>query len=181
MGREIRANYSQTLLFPPSVEDWVGEDHPARFIRDFVDALDLAAMEFCVPTSDVGRPAYAADLMLKVWLYGYIHKIRSTRKLEKACREHMGLIWLTGMNGPDHNSLWRFMNGNKKSFSQFFKKSVQVAFKCKLVGMVVNAIDGTKIRAASSRERVVNAEGLEKMLERLDRSIADFMTEIERC
>jgi hypothetical protein len=92
----------------------------------------------------------------------------------------MGLIWLTGMNAPDHNSLWRFMDSNKKALSQLFRKSVQVAAKCKLIGMVVNAVDGTKIRAASSRERVVNTEALEKMLERLDRSIADFMTEVER-
>jgi hypothetical protein len=118
--------------------------------------------------------------MLKVWLYGYLHRIRSTRKLEKACLENMGLIWLTGMNAPDHNSLWRFMDSHKKAISELFKKSVQVAAKCDLIGMVVNAADGTKIKAASSRERVVSAEALEKMLERLDRSIADFMTEIER-
>jgi transposase len=180
MGHEIRADYGQVLMFPPSVEDWVGPDHPARFIRDLVDSMDLAAMGFRVPSSEVGRPGYASDLLLKVWLYGYFHRIRSTRKLEKACREHMGLIWLTGMNAPDHNSLWRFMDSNKEAVSELFKQSVQVANKCKLIGMVVNAIDGTKIRAASSRERVVSAEGLEKMLERLDRSIADFMTEIER-
>ena len=61
MGREIRADYEQTLMFPPSVEDWVGEDHPARFIRDFVDALDLGRMGFMLPDSEVGRPRYAAD------------------------------------------------------------------------------------------------------------------------
>jgi transposase len=180
MNREIRADHDQVLLFPPSVEDWVGPDHPARFIRGMVDSLDLGAMGFSMPGSEVGRPAYAADLLLKVWLYGYFHRIRSTRKLERACREHMGLIWLTGMNAPDHNSLWRFMDSNKQALSQLFKQSVHVAAKCKLVGMVVNAVDGTKTRAASSRERVVSLEGLEKRLERLDRSVADFMTEIER-
>jgi transposase len=180
MGHEIRADYDQVMMFPPCVEDWVGPDHPGRFIRDFVDSLDLKALGFRVPETEVGRPGYAADLMLKVWLYGYLHRIRSSRKLEKACHENMGLIWLTGRNAPDHNSLWRFMDANKKAVSQLFKKSVQVAAKCKLIGMVVNAVDGTKIRAASSRERVVSTVGLEKMLERTDRSIADFMTEIER-
>jgi transposase len=167
-------------MFPPCIEDWVGLDHPARFIRDFVDSLDLKSLGFRVPNTEVGRPCYAADLLLKAWLYGYLHRIRATRKLETACHENMGLIWLTGMNAPDHSSLWRFMNSNKSALCALFKKSVQVAAKCKLVGMVVNAVDGTKIRSASSREEVVSAEGLEKMLERLDPSIADFMTEIER-
>lgn len=180
MKREIKAEYDQLLMFPPSVEEWVGEDHPARFIRDFVEALDLRGLGFGVPTSEVGGPFYAPDLLLKAWVYGYLNKIRSSRKLEKACREHMGLIWLTGMKTPDHNSLWRFFDSNKKAMSRLFKQSVQIAAKCGLVGMVVNAIDGTKIRSASSRERVESSVGLEKLLEGLDRSIADFMTEIER-
>ncbi len=180
MSHEIRADYSQVLMFPPCVEDWVGPEHPARFIRDMVDSLDLGVMGFRVPDAGAGRPPYGADLMLKVWLYGYFHRIRSTRKLETACREHMGLIWLTGMNVPDHSSLSRFMGLNKKALCELFKQSVQVAAKCKLIGMVFNAVDGTKIRAASSRERIVSVEVLEKMLERLDRSIADFMTEVER-
>jgi transposase len=92
----------------------------------------------------------------------------------------MGLIWLTGMNAPDHNSLWRFCNSNKKGLGKVFKESVQVAARCNLVRMVVNAVDGTKIRAASSGDGVVSAKALEKTLERVDRSIAEFMTEVER-
>lgn len=181
MSHQIRADYDQLLMFPPSVEEWIGPDHPARFIRDFVDSLDLESLGFSVPSSEVGRPGYAPDLCLKVWIYGYWNRIRSTRKLEKACREHMGLIWLTGMHAPDHNSLWRFLDSSKKALSGLFKKSVHVAVKCKMVGMVAHALDGTKIKANSSRERMASAEGLERMQEKLDRSVADFMTEIERC
>jgi len=180
MGRQIRADYDQIMLFPPSVEDWIGPEHPARFVRAFVDSLDLEAMGFEISGSEVGRPGYAADLLLKVWLYGYLSRIRSTRRLEQACREHMGLIWLTGMKVPDHNSLWRFCDSHKKGLGEVFKKSVQVAASCELVGMVVNAVDGTKIRAASSGGGVVGAKVLEKTLERVDRSIAEFMTEVER-
>lgn len=180
MGRQIRADYEQQLMFPPSVEDWIGSDHPARFIRDFVDSLDLEAMGFHVPDPGPGRPGFAADLLLKVWLYGYLNRIRATRRLEKACREHMGLIWLTGMNVPDHNVLWRFVDANKKVLSQVFKQSVKVAFKCEMVGMAIHAIDGTKIKSKSSWNKMRSSEGLEKMQERLDRSVADFMTEIER-
>ena len=180
MGHEIRADYDQMYFLPPSVEDWVPQDHPARFIREFVDSLDLGEMGFRVSKCEVGRPSYASDLLLKVWLYGYFSKIRSTRSLEKACRENMGLIWLTGMNTPDHNSLWRFFHNHKAQLKEIFKQTVQVAAKCKLIGMVVNALDGTRIRATSCSRGVVKSERLEKMLEQLDRSSADFMTEIER-
>jgi transposase len=180
MKREIRADYDQMLMFPPSVEDWIGEDHPARFIREFVGSVDLRELGFVVPSSEVGGSFYAPDLLLKVWLYGYMHGIRSTRKLERACREHMGLIWLTGRNAPDHNSLWRFFDTNRNSISQLCKQSVKVAVKCEMVGMAVHAIDGTKIRSNSSWNKMVTGEALEQMQEKLDRSVADFMTEIER-
>jgi transposase len=180
MGREIRADYDQMLMFPPSVEQWVEEDHPARFIRDFVEELDLRQLGFNVPLSEVGGRFYAPDLLLKVWLYGYLSRIRSSRQLERACREHMGLIWLTGGNAPDHNSLWRFLNANRLAMSELFKQSVNVAFKCDMVGMAVHAIDGTKMKSSSSWGKMCGAKGLEKIQERLDRSVADFMTEIER-
>jgi len=185
MVREIRADYDQIWMFPPSLEDWVGHDHPARFIRDFVDMADLEELGFRIPACEMGRPPYAADQLLKVWLYGYFNRITSSRKLERACREHMGLIWLTGMQAPDHNSLWRFFKANKKAMRAVFKQSIQVALKSDLIGLALHAVDGTKIRARSSNDKVrsKNELGLmlEKLVERLDRSIADVMTEIERC
>lgn len=181
MVRQIRGDYDQQLLFPPSVEDWVGADHPARFLRDLVDTLDLAELGFLVPECRTGRPPYAPDLLLKVWLYGYFNGIHSSRKLERACREHMGLIWLTGMHAPDHNSLWRFCASNKTAMKSLFKRSVQVAMKAGLIGLALHAVDGTKIKTKSSNDGVRKEYRLEKMLERLDRSASDFMTEIERC
>jgi transposase len=181
MSREIRADYEQTLMFPPSVDDWLGEDHPARFIRDFVDALDLLGLGFVVPDSAVGRPRYASDLLLKVWLYGYINRIHSSRKLEQGCRENMGLIWLTGLNAPDHSSIWRFWRDNKKQIREVFKKTVRVAVRSGLIGLALHAIDGTKIRASSSRDGVKKREELNKILESLDERIDTVMEEVERA
>jgi len=181
MSRQIRADYEQTWMFPPSVEDWVGQNHPARFIRDFVDALDLAEMGFVLHDAGVGRPGYAADLLLKVWLYGYMHKIRSSRGLERACQENMGLIWLTGRNAPDHSSIWRFWRDNKKRIRKVFKKTVQVAARSDLIGLALHAIDGTKIPASSSRDGVKNRARLNELLQTLDERIDAVMEEVERA
>ncbi|WP_041286444.1 transposase [Desulfomonile tiedjei] len=162
MGKQIRADYEQILMFPPSVEDWVAKDHPARFIRDFVDSLDLSELGIEVPDSDTGRPPYAPDLLLKVWLFGYFNRIRSTRKLEKGCLENMGLIWLTGMNAPDHNSLWRFFKANRKSLRHLFRQSIRVALKADLIGLALHAVDGTKIQAVSSNDKARGREHLER-------------------
>ena len=185
MGKQIRADYEQILMFPPSVEDWVGKDHPARFIRDFVDSLDLSELEIEIPDNDTGRPPYAPDLLFKVWLFGYFNRIRSSRKLEKGCRENMGLIWLTGMHAPDHNTLSRFFTANKKSLKHLFRQSIRVALKADLIGLALHAVDGTKIQAVSSNDKARGRNSLERTLEtlseRLDRTIADAMTEIERA
>jgi transposase len=181
LGRQIWADYQQILMFPPSVEDWVTQDHPARFIRDFVDALDLEGMGFVVHDAEVGRPGYAADLLMKVWLYGYLNRIRSPRGLERGCKENMGLIWLTGLKAPDHSSIWRFWRDNKKRIREVFKKTIQVAVRSDLMGLALHAIDGTKIPARSSRDGVKDRKKLNKLLERLDERIDAAMEEVERA
>ena len=185
MVEPIRPDYDQTMMFPPSIEEWVGADHPARFIRDLVDELDMDGLGFKTHACRTGRPPYSADMLLKVWLYGYFNRILSSRKLEKACREHMGLIWLTGMNPPDHSTLSRFFKENRKGIKGIFKQSVRVAVRSDLVGLALHAVDGTKIPAMCSNDGVRNREQLQERLEaiqeRLDRSLVDVMTEIERC
>jgi transposase len=150
MAQPIAPDYGQQFLFPPALEDWVPADHPARFLREFVDQLDLAALGFARPTAVEGRPPYAPSLLLKIWLYGYFHRIRATRKLEAACREHLALLWLTGLIQPDHNSLWRFWRNNQKALRGLFKQSVEVAVRAGAVGLALQAVDGTKIEAAAS-------------------------------
>src|ERR1035438_8001487 len=100
MAQPIAPDYGQQFLLPPALEDWVSADHPARFLREFVDQLDLTALGFAMPAAVEGRPPYASSLLLKIWLYGYCHRIRSTRKLETPSREHLSLPCLPGRIHP---------------------------------------------------------------------------------
>ena len=181
MSEEIHADYAQQFLFPPCLEDWVGADHPARFIRVFVEALDLPKLGFPERPSAEGRPPYANDLMLKVWLYGYLTRIRATRELERACREHLSLLWLTGRHTPDHNTLWRFWHENRKALREVFRAGVKVAAEQGLVGMVCHAVDGTKIRAVASGRTMEKRKDLEKALAQVEKSITEMEAAIEQA
>jgi transposase len=143
--------------------------------------LDLKKIGFEEDEGDEGRPHYAAELLLKVWLYGYFRRIRSSRGLEQACRENLGVLWLTGMNEPDHNTLWRFWKKNKKQLPQIFRHGVQIAAKANLVGLVLHAVDGTKIASAASPEKGLHRKSLEKQLARIDESIEKMMKEVEQA
>jgi len=178
MGKEICVNYDQIFLLPPSPEDWVPKDHPARFIRDFVESLDLRSLGFKESDSLDGRPPYSVDMLLKIWLYGYMNKIRSSRKLEGACLESMSLIWLTGAHYPDHNTLWRFWSVNRGALRAVFRQVVYVALKADLVGLVLHAIDGTKIGADVSSGKVWRRGELGQILTALDASIEEVMEQI---
>jgi len=174
MAQPIAPDYGQQFLFPPALEDWVPADHPARFIREFVDQLNLAKLGFAMPASDEGRPPYALSLLLKIWLYGYFHRIRSSRKLEVACREHLSLVWLTGMIAPDHNSLWRFWKENQKALRQIFKQTVQLAARTGAIGLALQALDGTRIQAACSGPKGWSKDYMEKLLAQLDGALEEI-------
>jgi len=179
MAQPIAPNYGEQFLFPPALEEWVPADHPARFLREFVDQLDLAQLGFGMPTAVEGRPPYAPSLLLKIWLYGYMHRLRSTRKLEAACREQLSLLWLTGLHQPDHNSLWRFWRENKKALRALFKQSAQLAVRSGLVGLVLQAVDGTKIEAASSGHSGWGKKALQELLQKLDAELDQVEAEIQ--
>lgn len=173
------ADYMQQLLFPPSLEDWIGKDDPARFIREVVEQLDMKTEGFEMPELKTGAPPYAPELLLRVWLYGYWKGIRSCRKLELACRETIPFVWLSGNLQPDHNTLWRFFQANKKAIHNFFKTTVKSAVQLGMVEFVLQAIDGTKIQAVCSGYGSYNQEHLEKKLNKLDGQIEAMEKEIE--
>jgi transposase len=173
MAQPIAPDYGQQFLFPPALEDWVPADHPARFLREFVDQWDLPKLAFVMPGAGEGGPPYAPSLLLKIWLYGYFHRIRSTRKLETACREHLSLLWLTGLIVPDHNSLWRFWSENKKALREVFQQTVTLAVRTGAVGLALQALDGTKMEAAASSPQGWSKAYMEKLLAQLDAALEE--------
>ncbi len=177
----IDADFDQLHILPPSIEDWVGPTHPARFICCFVESLDL--MDLGIEVRDfgtAGRPPFAPALLLRLWLYGYFKKIRSSRKLEEACRNDLGFIWLCGNQVPDHNTLWRFWSQHQKAIRNLFKQSVTTSCEMGLVGLTLQAVDGTKIQAAAHAGKKYDKEDLAKRIERLDEQIKVLEEEIER-
>jgi transposase len=178
MRRIITAEHGQGLLLAPSVEDWVGPEHPARFVREFVATLDLKQVGLDTLRREEGGVAYDPRVLLGVWLYGYLRKVRSTRALERACREEMGFIWLTGNCRPDHNALWRFWNAHRAGIRALVTQSVRVAMKLELVGLVVQALDGTKIQACCSGRGGYDRAHLEKLLARVDQQLREQEAQI---
>ena len=181
MSYEKYANYDQQWMFPPTLEDLLPKDHPARMVREYVDSQDLERLGFRVRLSDAGRPNYSSNLLLKVWLYGYVTRIRTTRQLERACMDQIAMLWLTGMHSPDHTTLWRFWRDNRKGIRKLLKQLLQVAVSCELVGLVLHAVDGTKIQSSASEEEGLHRTTLEKKLKRLDEAITEIMQQTEQA
>jgi transposase/IS5 family transposase len=168
MPHHIDANYDQYYFLPPCLEDWVPADHPARFIREFVNQLDLSDLTHAPSSSTEGRPRYSNKLLLKVWLYGRMHKMKSSREMEIGCYRDIGLIWLSGANYPDHNTIWRFYNKNAPHLKKILKQLIAIAVKGGLVGLVVQALDGTKIEALTGGNKGCSKAILKRILANLD-------------
>lgn len=167
------ADYDQIHLLPPALEDWIPPDHPARFVRTFVEvALAAGDVKLDWVQGEGGAPGYAGALLLRVWLYGYYEGVRSCRGLEKALRDRLPFIWLAGMLVPDHNTLWRFFGRNKTVLKALFKRTLKVALEANCLGFVLHALDGTRIPAASATRSGQHREVLEARLGKLDEAIA---------
>lgn len=176
MSRIINPDYGQAFLFSPNLEEWIGPEHPARFIRAFVDNLDLASLGITWGSASLrGQPSYSAAMLLKIQLYARFLGIRSFRKMELSCKDHLGMLWLAGLLAPDHNTLWEFFRKNKAGLRRVFQQSVLVALDANLVAFALHALDGTKVQAA-----VANASGWHRMrLEERLAQLAEGIAEIE--
>jgi transposase len=160
-----------------TLEEWVGADHPVRFVAAFVGDLgetDWAALGVSPGGHPGGAPAYDPVVLLGAWLYGFMSGIRSCRKLATACEEQLPFLWLTGGQRPDHNTLWRFYQRARPGMHVLFKRTVATAATSGLVVWAIQAVDGTKIGGNAAKDRTLDAAGLGKLLERVDLAIADL-------
>jgi transposase len=180
MSYQIEPDYREQWLLPPSLEDLVPSRHPARLVREFVDSVDLEKLGFKTEVAETGRPRYATHVLVKVILYGYMNRIRSTRLWERACYNDVGMLWLTGMNYPDHTSLWRCWNVNRKGLKKLFRQLLQIATAADLVGMVLHAVDGTKILSRASEQQAWRRSKLDEKLKKLEQAIEEIMKQTEQ-
>jgi transposase len=172
----------QAWLLPPSLDDLLSADHPVHFVATFVDELDAAAwsgLGMRLSGEELGAPAYNPRLLLSVWLYGFMTGIRSSRKLEAACREQLPFLWLTAMQTPDHNTLWRFYQEHRRGMRNLLKRTVSTAVAAGLVDLALQAVDGSKVGGNAARERTYDAEGLRRLLTRTEAAIADLEAQNE--
>ena len=172
----------QMWLLPPTLDELLPLDHPARFVAEFVDALDRAAwakMGVGIEGDPLGAPAYHPRALLSVWLYGFMTNVRSCRKLEAACRDQIPYLWLTGWQHPDHNTLWRFYQGHRQGMRELFKRTVRMAVSLELVDLAMQAVDGTKMAANAAARWTYTGEQLHQLLARVEKSIADLEAQNE--
>ncbi len=175
-------NRQQVWLLPPTLDELVPDDHPARFVATVVDSLDEGMWRKLgveLEGDPLGAPAYHPRALLSVWLYGFMTGTRSSRKLEGGCRDQVTYLWLTGWQHPDHNTLWRFYKDHRAEMRHLFKLTVKTAMKMDLVDMAVQAIDGTRIQGNAAKDRTYDAKGLARLLERTEKVIEELERENE--
>jgi len=168
----------QMWLLPPSIEDLVPDDHVVRFIAMFVDQLDLTALGLRKPSAVRGGLEYDAWMLLAAWIYGYMMRIRSTRRLEAAAQENLPLIWLLGGQHPDHSTLSRFFKANRAAIHGVFAQTVRTSVRVGLVGFALHAVDGTRVSTVS-RDKALNRDELLALEKRAEEAIAQFERAVE--
>lgn len=162
----------QLTLFTTCLDDMIPDDNAVRFIDAFVESLDLVEMGFkSIPPQ--GRPPYHPADLLKLYIYGYMNRMRSSRRLEKECERNLEVIWLLKNLKPDHNTIARFRKANPAAIRRVFRKSVELARNFNLIGGELIAGDSTKLRAQNSKKNNYNKKKVQRHLEYIDRKLAE--------
>jgi transposase len=171
---------SQTLLLPRTVDEYVGEENESRFIDTFIDSLDLKRLGFThtAPLTE-GRPPYDPSDMLKLYVWGYLNQVRSSRKLEIECGRNLEAMWLMKGLTPDHWTIAAFRRENAGVVKAVFRELVKLLIGMGLVGSDLVAVDGVKLKAVNSNERNLRRETLEAGIERMDAAVARYMKALD--
>lgn len=181
MGRFITgADRNQTTLFPPCVDDWIGEDNPVRAVDAFVDALDLGKLGFAgVEPAATGRPSYHPSVLLKLYIYGYLHRVQSSRRLEREADRNVELMWLIGRLVPDHKTIADFRRNNGEAIRQVCGRFVLLCRQMGLLAGASVAIDGSKFKAVNNRDRNFTKAKLERRRQQIEESVARYLAQLD--
>ena len=171
----------QKLLLPEAVEDYVAAQAPVRFLDAFVGSLDLRALGFQrAVAAFTGRPPYDPGDLLRLYLYGYLHRLRSSRLLEQECTRNLEVIWLLRALQPDFKTIADFRKDNKKPLGQACRQFTLLCKKLDLFGGELIAIDGSKFKAVNSKERNYNEKKLRDLIGNIDAKIKTYLEELDR-
>src|SRR3954447_6544941 len=171
---------SQSSLFPAELEDYVTEDNLVRAVDVFVDGLDLGKLGFgrVVPL-EKGRPCYRPATLLKIYIYGYLNRVPSSRRLERECQRNIELVWLTGQLAPDFKTIADFRKDNGKAIREVCRTFVALCRELGLLSVASVAIDGSKFKAVNARDKNFTDAKMKRRLERIDESVARYLAQLE--
>ena len=173
---------SQSTLFPERLDDYVAEDNPVRAIEVFVESLDLGKLAFeGVEPEATGRPAYHPAVLLKIYIYGYLNRIQSSRRLERETQRNVELIWLTGKLMPDFKTIADFRKDNGQAIRAVCREFIVLCRQLKLFSEAIVAIDGSKFKAVNNRDKNFTDRKLKARIEQLDESIERYLADLDRA
>src|SRR5918995_4630627 len=174
------ADRGQSTLFPECVEDWIGEDNPVRVIDVFVDELDLAELGFGGVEPEVtGRPSYHPAVLLKLYIYGYLNRTQSSRRLEREAGRNVEVMWLTGRLAPDHKTIADFRKNNGRAIRQVCARFVGLCREMGLVTEASVAIDGSKFKAVNTRDKNFTCAKLARRRAQIEESVARYLQQLD--
>ena len=174
------ADRNQVSLLPECIEDYVAEDNPVRVIEAFVEQLDLRQMGFeGVDPEVTGRPAYHPAVLLKIYIYGYLNRVQSSRRLEHESQRNIELMWLTGRLMPDFKTIASFRKDNGKAIRRVCRQFIVLCRELNLFGQALVAIDGSKFKAVNNRDKNFTAAKMQRRLAAINESIERYLTSMD--
>src|SRR6266496_5876966 len=172
---------NQVILFPETVEDYITADNPVRFIDAFVSSLDLAELGFNrAQPAETGRPAYDPGDLLRLYLYGYLNRVRSSRMLERETKVNLEVMWLLGKLSPDFKTIADFRRDNQAAIKAVCREFILLCRKLKLFGGELVAIDSTKIKAQNSKGRNYSEAKLKVLLAEIENKVSAYLKELDQ-
>ena len=171
---------SQSTLFPECLQDWIAEDNPARVIDVFVDELDLGDIGFSGVDPEVtGRPSYHPSVLLKLYIYGYLNRVQSSRRLEREALRNVEMMWLLGRLAPDHKTIADFRKDNGPAIKKVCARFVELCRQMGLLTKASVAIDGSKFKAVNTRDKNFTKGKVERRRQQLEDSVARYLAQLD--